>query len=171
MASLNFTRAYNNGECEMMEVLAPNTIYKGYYCDPKLDRSTMPEGWYAYDFRTDDDGCGIFCEICHNYVMVNNGGTFFTQNEITELREADSYKLLRIDPEEWKECHLDGDDDIEEIENPEDAWDYSFTDWETEEPVIEEKKEDSQMIQGVVFMSDEEANSYKAELDAKLKEM
>jgi hypothetical protein len=163
MASLNFKNAFNNGDCNQMVILTSNEIYKGYYCDPKLDRSTMPEGWHAYDIRTDDDGCGIFCEICHNYVMVNNGGTFFTKTDIPELSEPDSYKPFRIDQEEWNSLH--SDDDTEEIENDPDAWNYSFECWEdnTLDDVIEDDK--PEMVEGVIFMTDEEAAEYKKTLN------
>jgi hypothetical protein len=170
MASLSFERGFNNGGCDRMIIITPDTTYNGYYCDPKLDRSTMPEGWYAYDFRTDDDGLGFFCTINHNYVMVNNGGTFFTQTEIPELREPDSYKTMKIDQEEWNTAHSEEDFD-DEVDNPEDAWDYSYEDWDIVDEPVEEINEEPAMVQGVVFMTDEEANNYKAELDAKLKEM
>ena len=94
------------------------TEVKGFYCDPKLDRSTMPNGWYAYDIRTDDDGCGIFVELCKDYVIVNNGGTFFTQIEIPELKEDGSSIEFLIDEEDWAQAH-DGDCDLDTIKKVE----------------------------------------------------
>ena len=125
MAHLSFEKAYNNGDCRTMEITSPDKIYKGFFCDPKLDRSTMPEGWYAYDFRTDDEGLGMFCELCHNYVYVNNGGTFFTQTEIPELKEADSSANIKIDQMAWDLAH-DEPNFHEDVDNPENAWDYTF---------------------------------------------
>lgn len=40
----------------------------------RLDRSTVPEGLYAYDVRHDDLCQGIPCEVA-NYIMVNHWGT------------------------------------------------------------------------------------------------
>jgi hypothetical protein len=89
MAVQNFTEAMEYPQ--HMTIISPNgREYNGYYCDPKLDRRTLPNGWNAYDIRHDDDGCGLFVELCHNYVIVNNAGTFFFEGQIEELAEPDS---------------------------------------------------------------------------------
>ena len=157
MATLTFNDVKDNSE--MMIIIAPeNKIYKGYYCDPKLDRTTLPEGWYSYDIRTDDDGCGIFCELTHDYVYVNSAGSFFTQHPIEELSKEGSFVNFKIDPEEWKEAHSNPEE-LEEIENYPDDWEYSFEDWEEDTEVVEEKN----MVEGVTFLSDEEVEVWKNE--------
>lgn len=98
--------------------------YQGVYCDPKIDRSTLPEGYYAYDIRHDDDGCGIFCQLCHNVVIVNNAGSFVTCDEIPELKEPDSFVMFKIDPEEWSMSHSDPNEPCPK--NSDTDWDYSF---------------------------------------------
>ena len=124
MAIQTFNKALEDAE-EMIITRPDGTEVKGLYCDPKLDRSTMPNGWYAYDIRTDDDGCGIFVELCKDYVIVNNGGTFFTQTRIPELDETGSYVEFLIDEEDWANCH---DDDSETLvqDEPEKLFGYSF---------------------------------------------
>ena len=89
----------------------------GFYCDPKIDRNTLPAGWHAYDIRHDDDGCGIFVELCHDYVIVNNSGTFFTQTPIPELANPSSSINFAIDEDEWKMSYWDEDTDGEYDEN------------------------------------------------------
>ncbi len=118
------------------EVQAPDgRVFKGLYCDPKLDRETLPAGWNAYDIRHDDDGTGVFCTLEHDYVRVNNAGTFFLEGEIPELREAKSSVNFKIEPEEWLMAHgVDPDDpDPELLESIEpcpearnDDWEYNF---------------------------------------------
>lgn len=48
---------------------------KGYFTNARIDRTTLPAGWYAYDIRHGDNG--NFCTI-ENYVKVNHAGTFVT---------------------------------------------------------------------------------------------
>lgn len=124
MATQTFSEAKDDSE-EMIIMKPDGTEVSGFYCDPRLDRFTMPSGWYAYDIRTDDDGCGIFVELCHNYVLVNSGGTFFTQTRIPELDETGSYVEFLIDEEDWVHCH---DDDSEPLvqDEPEKLFGYSF---------------------------------------------
>lgn len=106
MARQTFDEAMKQNQ--PMTLMAPDGMeYTGFYCDPKLDRDTLPAGWYAYDIRHDDDGCGIFVEMCHDYVVVNNAGTFFTQTAIPELSAPGSSLDLAIDEEEWNMTHWD----------------------------------------------------------------
>lgn len=106
------------------------TKYEGFYADPKIDRSTLPEGWYCYDFRHDDDGCGFFCTLEENYVIVNNAGCFFTQNEIPDLKEPRSWIGFAVDPVEWEMLHTDDDDDGYECpecpERLDSDWEWTF---------------------------------------------
>lgn len=109
---------------EDMTVFAPDgREFKGYYCDPKVNRKTLLKGWHAYDIRHDDECLGFFVELCHNYVLVNNAGTFLCKKEIPELSEENSSITFRIDPEDWKLAHTGDASPIIENEND---WDYSF---------------------------------------------
>ena len=125
MASVTFNDLQINGHGDDMIITSPSGIeYQGIFCDPKIDRATLPKGWYAYDIRHDDDGCGIFCQLCHNIVLVNNAGSFVTQTEIPELKEPGSMVFFRIDPEEWSNAHEDPDEPCPE--NSDSDWDYTF---------------------------------------------
>lgn len=130
MATQTFDEARKYAQA--MKLTAPDgREYEGFYTDPKIDRSTLPDGWHSYDFRHDDDGCGIFVSLETNYVLVNNAGCFFTQTEIPELQESNSLIYLAIDPEEWEQAHSCDDDDDEyecpECPEREDTdWDFTF---------------------------------------------
>lgn len=136
MASQTFDEAMKHPQT--MTLTAPDgREIQGFYCDPKLDRDTLPEGYYAYDIRHDDDGCGIFVELCCNYVFVNSAGTFFTQTPIPELAVPGSSLDFAIDEEEWKMTHWDEDTDGEYDEmaayhgpecpvNQDTDWHYTF---------------------------------------------
>lgn len=52
------------------------TMNKGYYTVLRVDRDTVPEGWYAYDIRHGDSG-GLYS--VEDFVLVNHAGTFLTQ--------------------------------------------------------------------------------------------
>lgn len=113
MATQTFKDAIKANQ-DMTVIKADGTEIDGFYCDPKVDRNTLPTGWYAYDIRYDDDGCGIFVELCHDYVVVNSAGTFLTQTMIPELTNPASSVEFAIDEEEWNMAHWDGDDDYDE---------------------------------------------------------
>lgn len=57
--------------------------YHGIWSDIRVDRTTLPEGWNAYDIRENewDDG-DFFGTIEENYVYVNHLGTFCTQETL-----------------------------------------------------------------------------------------
>lgn len=52
----------------------------GYFSSVRVDRNTLPEGWFAYDFRRNN--IGELRTIEKGYVTDNYGGTFLTQNQI-----------------------------------------------------------------------------------------
>ena len=72
-------------------ILSPckKTENKGYFTNARVDRDTIPDGWYAYDIRHGDGGG--FVEI-KEWVEVNHAGTFLTQQKI-DLGEK-GYKTL-----------------------------------------------------------------------------
>ena len=45
------------------------------FTNGRIDRTTMPEGWYAYDFRGSDDDPGELYVIEEKPVVVNHSGT------------------------------------------------------------------------------------------------
>ena len=69
-------------ECEnevnFMVYLPDGTEAEGYFTNSRVDRSTLPEGWYAYDIR---EGEEEFAAL-EPSVTVNHGGTFITNTEI-----------------------------------------------------------------------------------------
>ena len=63
-------------------------IYEGRFTDLRVDRGTVPEGFYAYDIR---DCCdGEPCEV-RGFVFVNHMGTLITRNPIPEAEEGEGY--------------------------------------------------------------------------------
>jgi len=78
-----------DAETEKFEVCVGDNLYEGLFADARIDRSTLPEGWYAYDLREDDDSLEC-AEIKNGSIKVNHFGTFLTQKEIVELKEKDS---------------------------------------------------------------------------------
>ena len=57
--------------------------YNGLWSDIRVNRTTLPEGWNAYDIRENEleDG-DFFGTIEENYVYVNHLGTFCTQETL-----------------------------------------------------------------------------------------
>ena len=52
---------------------------KGYFAPARVDRGTIPEGWYAYDItRT---GTGAFSTIEKGIAKDKHAGTFLTKTE------------------------------------------------------------------------------------------
>ena len=71
---------------EVMEDAQPFTLSpykktenKGYFTNARVDRKTLPNGWYAYDIRHGD--AGGFVEI-KEWIEANHAGTFLTQKKI-----------------------------------------------------------------------------------------
>lgn len=62
----------------------------------RVDRKTIPDGYFAYDVRHDDSGEGIPVEIAR-FVLVNHLGTVITDEEL-DLGD-DGY--LFIEEDEW----------------------------------------------------------------------
>ena len=67
---------------ELMEMIGQTVLFTNM----RIDRSTVPEGLYAYDVRHDDDCTGEICEIKPS-VMVNHWGTIICKEQI----EMDDY--------------------------------------------------------------------------------
>ena len=73
------------------------TQYIGEYIDMRLDRTTIPNGKYAYDCRHDDDGDWVTPVTIEKRVMVNFAGTFVTDTPIMFPDEKYHYIPLK----EW----------------------------------------------------------------------
>ena len=67
---------------ELMELFGKTVLFTNL----RVDRSTVPEGLYAYDVRHDDGCTGEICEI-KPFVMVNHWGTIICK----EPFEMDEY--------------------------------------------------------------------------------
>lgn len=62
-------------------IVGPGSKYenKGYFTNMRVDKRTLPDGWYSYDIRYGDSGnfCTIEAQVC-----VNHAGTFLTQTPL-----------------------------------------------------------------------------------------
>ena len=84
MAIQSFDEARHTDCTEVMLVINRDKIetYHGYYAAIRIDRKTVPEGWYVYDIRhSDDDGAEV-AELKNGYIWVNHFGTFMTQTKL-----------------------------------------------------------------------------------------
>ena len=109
-----------------IELNAPDgRVYHGWYSDIRIDRKSLPEGYHAYDIRSDDLGLGVFCSLEHNYVVVNNEGSIVLDQEIPELKDPGSVVYFHIDPDEWISAQEDEDKEPAPENDPDD-WEYSF---------------------------------------------
>lgn len=54
--------------------------YPAVFTNFRLDRATIPDGYFAYDLRESDE-TSEFCEIADN-ILVNHGGTVITKTPI-----------------------------------------------------------------------------------------
>ena len=78
MSKISFNEAIKSAD---RFVLSPGckTENSGYFTTCRVDRDTIPEGWFAYDFRHGDSG--NLCTL-EPFVLVNHGGTFLTQQKV-----------------------------------------------------------------------------------------
>lgn len=62
-------------------VVAPGTEreVRGFFTNCRVDKNTVPNGWYSYDIR--DGYEGDFCTI-EKRVVVNHAGTFLCQKPV-----------------------------------------------------------------------------------------
>ena len=87
MASQSFTEAYKNDN-QPFVVSINDKDYEGFFTNIRVDKKTLPEGWYAYDLREEE---GEICELKNGYVLVNHFGTFCTQNVLPLKDETSLY--------------------------------------------------------------------------------
>lgn len=76
---------------------------EGLFTDERVDRNTIPNGWYFYEIRHDDDSWGDPIEIALG-ILVNFYGTFITKEPLKLIpSDITSNAYLDIDPEkDWK---------------------------------------------------------------------
>ena len=67
--------------------------YKGYFSDMRVEKESVPDGWYLYDFRHGDD-MGDLCTLEHS-VLVNHGGSFLSETPV--LPEDECWELLDLE--------------------------------------------------------------------------
>lgn len=70
-----------DGEYEAFEILGQDALFSNF----RIDRSTVPDGLYAYDLRDANDG--IANEV-KDTVTVNHFGTVITRNPIHGAEEG-----------------------------------------------------------------------------------
>ena len=81
---------------EKVEVLGR----EGLFTCLRVDRNTVPEGWYMYEVRHDDECQGEPVEIAL-WVMVNHWGTLLVKEPFDlEKSQFANNAYLCIDPEE-----------------------------------------------------------------------
>ena len=77
----------------------------GLFTDMRIDRNSVPKGWYLYEVRESDEGCEP-AEISE-WIMVNFYGTILTQTPVTawddEYNGKHGLYLKFSDEPEWYE--------------------------------------------------------------------
>ena len=83
-------------EWEKVEVLGK----EGLFADYRVDRNTIPEGYFMYEIRHDDDCQGDPVQIA-KWVIVNFWGTLLVKEPFElEPSPMTNNAYLNIDPEE-----------------------------------------------------------------------
>ncbi|MBO6266658.1 MAG: hypothetical protein J6M06_00340 [Synergistaceae bacterium] len=81
MAFQTFDNAVKN-DSEAFLVTYGGKTYEGFFANVRVDRETLPKGWYAYDMVSSDNDNGKAAEIRGSYVYVNHFGTFCTKDKL-----------------------------------------------------------------------------------------
>ena len=77
------------------------------FSDLRIDRKTVPEGFFVYEIRHDDEGAGDPVEI-FEHILVNFWGTVISNVPVEMRKYSWNEKPFRvIDPEE--EWYYEGD--------------------------------------------------------------
>lgn len=63
-----------------------STESKGFFTCLRVDRDTVPDGWFVYEIMHGDGG-GL-C-VVKEHVFVNHAGTFITQTKITMNKDGE----------------------------------------------------------------------------------
>lgn len=83
-----------DGDWELWEILGQDALFSNY----RIDRSTLPEGVYAYDLRDADDQSCTPSEL-KDSVLVNHMGTVLVRNPVKNSTEGvligpDDYNVI-----------------------------------------------------------------------------
>ncbi|WP_072526020.1 LPD28 domain-containing protein [Clostridium sp. Marseille-P3244] len=71
--------------------------YKALFTNERIKRDTVPDGWYLYEVRHDDECQGIPCEIAKG-ILVNFWGSLLMHDKLPEVEKEG---FLCISEEEW----------------------------------------------------------------------
>lgn len=96
MAHQSFLEAIKKDN-EPFTVHINNDDYFGFFSNIRVDRGSLPEGWYAYDLRDSENGLEV-CELVNGYVFANHFGTFCTRHPLP-LDVGDSLYFASYKPE------------------------------------------------------------------------
>lgn len=55
---------------------------RGSFTSMRIDRNTIPEGFYAYDLRDADSDSEMWFSELKDYVLVNHAGTILTEDKV-----------------------------------------------------------------------------------------
>jgi hypothetical protein len=84
-----------DADTQKFEVWVGDNLYEGIFTNARIDRSTLPKDWYAYDLREDSEFVECI-EIKNGSIIVNHYGTFLTQKKIVELEKKDSSLVRNV---------------------------------------------------------------------------
>lgn len=84
-----------DADTQKFEVWVGDNLYEGIFTNARIDRSTLPKDWYAYDLR-EDSGIAECIEIKNGSIIVNHYGTFLTKKKIVELEKKDSSLVRNV---------------------------------------------------------------------------
>ena len=73
--------------------------YTALFTNERIKRDTVPDGWYLYEVRHDDECQGIPCEIAKG-ILVNFWGSLLMCDELSEVEKEG---FLCISEEEWND--------------------------------------------------------------------
>ena len=91
---ITFDEFFKDIQLMSITILKDNKEYMGFFSNARIDKSTVPDGWHAYDIL-EGDGRDFYC--LQNNVGVNHGGTFVTSHN---LNIKDDERLIFLDFEE-----------------------------------------------------------------------
>lgn len=93
MIPISFKKAKENSR-EFIVSPGCKTENKGYFSESRIDKSTIPDGWYVYEIRGSDYDYERPTTI-ENRVIVNFCGSFITQTPIKYSKGKDYFHLKR----------------------------------------------------------------------------
>ena len=83
MSRLDYTECK---DWEKVEFVRAGKIHPGYFSNMRVNKDTLPKGYYFYELR-DEDSNGEVCEVAKG-ILVNFLGTLLTTEPIAEVEET-----------------------------------------------------------------------------------